>query len=59
MKNLKQVLVAIVSLFASGTLLAQSAPSKPAPKSRNAVVAQAPASGGASSGGGSSTTTHH
>ena len=50
MKNLKQVSVAIVSLFASGTLLAQSAPPKPAPKSRNAVVAQAPASGGASSG---------
>lgn len=50
MKNLKQLSVAIVSLFASGTLLAQSTPPKPAPKPGNAVVAQAPAAGGASSG---------
>jgi hypothetical protein len=59
MKNLKQVAVATVPLFASGTLLAKSTPPKPAPKPGNAVVAQAPAADGASSGGGSSTTTHH
>lgn len=51
MKNLKQVSVAIVSLFASGTLLAQSAPPKPAANDGNVTVAQGqPAPGGASSG---------
>ena len=52
MKYFKEGLVAIVSLFASGTLLAQDTTPKPAPKTNNTTVAQAqtPPSGGASTG---------
>lgn len=51
MKRLSRIAVAIVSLAASGALLAQSAPPKPATKDGNVTVAQnQPAPGGASSG---------
>jgi hypothetical protein len=51
MKHFRQVLVALVSLFASSTLLAQSAPPKPEQRGGNVNVAQnQPAPGGASSG---------
>jgi len=52
MKQFNKFSIAIVSLFSSGTLLAQSAPPKPAPQGRDTAVAQAqtPALGAASSG---------
>lgn len=51
MKRLSRIAAAIVSLLASGALLAQSAPPKPAANDGNVTVAQGqPAPGGASSG---------
>ena len=54
MKRFSKIAAAAISLFASGTLLAQSVPPKVAPegatKPATVTVAQAPAPGGASSG---------
>jgi hypothetical protein len=47
--RLSNLVVAVISLFASGTLLAQSAPPKQPKNSGGTPVAQAPA-GGASKG---------
>jgi hypothetical protein len=52
MKYLQEGSAALVTLLASGALLAQSTPVKPAPNTKNTTVAQAqtPPSGGASTG---------